>query len=183
MTTSIASGIYEAVRLDIGDPEAQIFNDAFLQRIFVKSVRRLNQSLGLSATSRPPGIPGYKALATKISSITYDISGDTISPDNDEIADLIILQMEYIVAKGELSALKRLSSAYGGAYASSIGSAEGDDMSVTNVDGVVIRSGMSRLNNRTRLVLEDANLIKKELDEAIKKFLGRQTGNYGKMVY
>lgn len=183
MATSIASGIYEAVRLDIGDPEAQIFNDAFLQRIFVKAVRRLNQALGLSVTSRPPGIPGYKALGSKISPITYDISGGTISPDNDEIADLIILQMEYIVAKGELSALKRLSSAYGGAYAASVGSAEGDDITVTNADGVMVRVGSSRLNNRTKLILEDANLIKKELDEAIKRFIGRQTGNYGKMVY
>lgn len=183
MSTSIASGIYEAVRLDIGDPEAQIFSDAFMQRIFIKSVRRLNQSLGLSVTSRPPGVPGYKSLSTKISPITYDLSGDTIFPDNDEIADLIILQMEYVIAKGELSALKRLSSAYGGAYATSVGSAEGDGVTVTNADGVVVSVGASRLNNRTKLILEDANLIKAELNEAIKRFLGRATGNYGKLVY
>jgi hypothetical protein len=183
MTSITTSGIYDAVRLDVGDPEAQIFNDAFLQRIMVKSVRRLNGKLGLSHVQRPQGIPGYKALATKISPITYDFASDSISPDNDELADLIILQMEYVISKGEISALKRLSSAYGGAFGTSIGSAEGDGVTVTNADGVVVSIGASRLNNRTRLMLDDANMIREELEDAIKKFLGRQNGNYGKLIY
>jgi len=180
MTSIATSGIYDAVRLDIGDPEGQIFNDAFLQRIFIKAVRRLNQTLGTSATSRPRGIPGYKSLS--VEQITYDLANDSISPDNDEIADLIILQMEYIIAKGEVAALKRLNSSYGGAYSTG-SNVSNDDVEVTNADGVKIKMGAGRLNNRTRLMLENANMIRKELNDAVKRFLTRMSGNFGKCIF
>ena len=183
MATTISGDIYEGVRLDIGDPDGQIFNDTFMAKLFKKAVRRLNQVLGLSATSRPIGIPGYKSLSSRVSRITYDLTGDTINPDNDEIADLIILQMEYIIKKGEVSALKRLSAAYGGVFATSAGGAQNDDVSVTNADGVTVKVGSNRLSNRARLFQLDLETIKEELEDAIQKFIYRQTGNYGKLIF
>lgn len=183
MATSIASGIYEAVRIDISDFDGQVFTDTLLDRILVKAVRRLNQDLGLSDTSRPRGIPGYKSLKSQISPITYNLTAETISPDNDEIADLIILQMEYIIKKGEISNLKRLNAAYGGAYSTLSGNAVNDDISVSNADGVRVSVGGSRLSNRRQLFELDFKIIEAELKEAKKKFLYRMTGNYSKLIF
>lgn len=183
MTTGISgvTGIYEAVLLDVGDPDQQIFVDSFLRKIFTKSVRRLNQKLCSSAVVRPRGIPGYHSL--RVANITYDLNGNTISPDTDELADLIILQMEYVIAKGEISALKRLNAAYGGAYATSVGGAAVDDMEVVNADGVKIKVGAGRLNNRVKLFQLDLETIKEELDEAIMAYLGRMVANYSKLIF
>jgi hypothetical protein len=40
-----------------------------------------------------------------------------------------------------------------------------------------------RLQARTAMQRLDVETRTKELDDAIKAFLGRQTGNYGKMIY
>jgi hypothetical protein len=183
MATSIADDIHEAVRLDTGDLEGQIFTDTLLDRILAKAVRRLNQDLGLSDTVRPRGIPGYKSLKSQISPITYDLVNESISPDNDEIADLIILQMEYIIKKGEISNLKRLNAAYGGVYSTASNGAVNDDISVTNADGVKIQMGMGRLSNRRLLFELDFKIIDAELKEAKKKFLNRLVGNFSKLIY
>lgn len=181
MATGISTDIYEAVLLDIGDPDQDIFTDAFLQKIFKKSVRRLNQKLGSSDVVRPKGVPGYHPL--KVAKITYDLTANSINPDTDELADLIILQMDYVIKKGEVSALKRLNSAYGGVYGVSVGGANSDDVSVTNADGVTIKTGGSRSNNRTKLFQLDLETIKEELNEAIKTYLGRMTASYGKCIF
>lgn len=181
MATGISTDIYEAVLLDVGDPDQQIFVDAFLQKIFKKAVRRLNQKLGSSDVVRPRGVPGYHPL--KVAKITYDLTGDTINPDTDELADLIILQMEYIIKKGEISALKRLNAAYGGAYATSVGGGANDDVEVTNADGVRVRTGSSRLTNRASLFRLDLETIKEELEDAIQVYLARMTANYGKCIF
>lgn len=182
MATSISGDIYQGILLDTGDEAQDIFTDAFLERIFKKAVRRLNRDLGLSSVSRPKGIPGYKAL--QVAPITYDISGDSISPDNDEIADLIILQCEYIIKKGEISALKRLHATAGGVFFGSVGGASTDGVSVTNADGVTVdMGGGSRFTARAGLFRMDLETIKEELEEAKKKFLYRLTGNFSKLVY
>ena len=181
MATSIPNDIHEAVLLDCGDENGDIFTTTFLNKIFKKSIRRLNQTLGLSSTSRPIGIAGYKSL--NISPITYDLTAGTISPDNDEIADMIILQMEYVIKKGEISALKRLNAGLGGTFATSVGSAVNDDIRVQNADNTSISIGGNRLSNRSRLFTLDLETIKEELEEAKKRFISRMVGNYSKMVY
>jgi len=179
MTTLTGDGgIYDAVRIDAGDPDGVVFVDAFLNRVLQKAVRRLNNTLGLSVTNRPRGVHGYKSLS--VAPITYNISGNSIDPDNDELADMIVLMMEYIIKKGEVAALKRLNAAYGGAFSTN---AEADDISVKNADGVDVRMGANRLATRARLFTLDLETIIKELNEAIKRFLFRQTGNYSKLVY
>lgn len=178
MATSIASDIYDGVRIDCGDEDGVVLTSAFLQRVFTKAVRRLNRTLGLSVTNRPQGIPGYKSLS--VSPITYSIANDTISPDNDELVDMVILQMEYIIKKSETSALKRLNASYGGVLSTN---ANMDDATVRNADGVTVSLGQNRLSNRARLYAMDLEAIQKELDAAIKSFLGRQIANYGKMIY
>ena len=91
--------------------------------------------------------------------------------------------MEYVIAKGEISSLKRLNAAYGGAYATSVGGAASDDIEVTNADGVKIKVGAGRLNNRVKLFQLDLATIKEELDEAITSYLGRMTANYSKLIF
>lgn len=179
MTTLTGDGgIYDAVRIDAGDPDGLVFVDAFLNRVLQKAVRRLNNRLGLSVTNRPKSI--YRCSTISVAPITYDIANNSISPDNDELADLITLMMEYIIKKGEVGALKRLNAAYGGQFATD---AAGDDVSVKNADGVEVRMGANRLSNRVKLFQLDLETIIDELNAAIKKFIYRQTGNYSKLVY
>lgn len=179
MTTLTGDGgIYDAVRIDAGDPDGLVFVDAFLNRVLQKAVRRLNHKLGLSVTNRPKGVHGYKTLS--VAPITYDITNNSISPDNDELADLITLMMEYIIKKGEVSALKRLNAVYGGPFSTD---AQLDDISVKNADGVDVRMGSNRLATRARLFTLDLETIIDELNAAVKRFIYRQTGNYSKLVF
>lgn len=179
------SQIYEAVRIDIGDPAGSIFDDDFLKRILIKAVRRLNQRLGLSPTSRPQGIPGgFGGPRIKVSSIVADTEAGTIVPANDEISDLVIMQMEVIIIEGEISALKRLAAtSSSGPFAILVTGASQDGISVTNADGVQISISPSRLNVRADLHKFDAKNRREELENAIKAFLSRMTGSFGKMIY
>jgi hypothetical protein len=144
------SAIYEAVRLDIGDPEGQVFNDDFLKRNLQKAVRRLNHRLGLSPTSRPKGIPGsFGGPRIKVSPIVADLEAGTITPNNDEICDLVVMQMEVIILESEVSALKRLAAtSASGPYATLISSASQDGITVKNFDGVTVSISPSRLGVR-----------------------------------
>ena len=84
------------------------FDDNFLARVLTKAARRLNQRLGLSITNRPQGVPGnWGGRRLQVSPITLDLEAGTISPNNDELCDLIILQMEHILNTSETSARKR----------------------------------------------------------------------------
>lgn len=171
--------IYDAVRIDIGDPEGLIFDDDFLKRVLVKAVRRLNQRLGLSPTDRPQGIPGgFGGPRIKVNPIIADIEAGTITPDNAEIHDLIVLQMELIILESEISALKRLTA--NGLFASSVGQ---DGVSVTNADGVTVSISATRLGFRSDLHKFDVKNRRDELERAISVFLGRMTGNFGKLIY
>lgn len=179
------SEIYEAVRLDIGDPDGSVFNDAFMARNLKKAVRRLNHRLGLSPTKRPQGIPGgFGGPRIKVFPIVADIEAGTITPDNDEICDLVIMQMELIILESEVSALKRLAAtSASGPYASIIAGATQDGISVKNADGVTVSISPSRLNVRADLHKFDVKNRREELERMIRAFLNRQTGNYGKMIY
>ena len=183
--TDKTATIYDAVRIDIGDPEGHIFDDNFLQHVLVKAVRRLNQRLGLSRTSRPLGIPGgFGGPKIQVGELTVDVEGGTISPDNDELCDLIILMMEYIIITGETSALKRLGASFAsGPYATVLGSVGNEGISVTNADGVTINVSTGRLQTRATLQRLDVETRTKELETAIKAFLNRETGNFGKLIY
>lgn len=175
--------IYDAVRLDIGDPEAQIFDDQYLERILIKAVRRLNHVLGLSRTSRPKGIPGgFGGPKIKVVPITIDLPNGTINPNNDELVDLIIMMMEYIIVSSEISALKRLI-AISGPFSATVASASQDGITVTNADGVTVSISGGRLANRAQLHRLDLETKEKELQMAIRAFLNRMTGNFGKMIY
>jgi len=179
------SSIYDAVRIDIGDPLGHIFDDNFLQHVLIKAVRRLNQRLGLSRSARPPGIPGgFGGPRIQVAEITIDVEAGTVTPDNDELEDLIILMMEYIIITGETSALKRLGAAFAsGPYSTVLGGVGGEGISVTNADGVTINVSTGRLQARTTLQRLDVETRQKELEACIRAFLGRQTGNYGKMIW
>lgn len=184
-STDKTSTIYDAVRIDIGDPDGNIFDDNFLQHVLTKAVRRLNQRLGLSRTARPQGIPGgFGGPKIQVGELTVDVEAGTISPDNDELCDLIILMMEYIIITGETSALKRLGAAYAsGPFATVLGGVGNEGISVTNADGVTVNVSAGRLQARTAMQRLDVETREKELETAIKAFLGRQTGNYGKMIW
>lgn len=183
--TDKTATIYDAVRIDIGDPEGHIFDDNFLQHVLVKAVRRLNQRLGLSRTARPQGIPGgFGGPKIQIAELTVDVEAGTISPDNDELCDLIILMMEYIIITGETSALKRLGASFAsGPYATVLGGIGNEGISVTNADGVTINISAGRLQARTAMQRLDVETRTAELEMAIKVFLSRMTGNFGKMIY
>ncbi len=181
----VTSAIYDAVRIDIGDPDGQVFDDDFLKRVLQKAVRRLNQRLGLSPTDRPKGIPGnFGGPRIKVHPIVADVEGGTVNPSNDEIHDLVILQMEVIILESEISALKRLAaSATSGPFVSTVMSASQDGISVTNADNVSVSISPSRLGVRSDLHKFDAKQRREELEMAIKAFLSRMTGNFGKMIY
>lgn len=184
-TTSQVVDIYEAVRLDIGDPEGQVFDDQYMQRILKKAVRRLNHQLGLSTTDRPAGIPGgFGGPRIKVNPITADYDAGTVSPNNDEIYDLITMMMELVIVSSEVSALKRLSAtSTSGPHVDSITGASQDGISVTNSDGVTVLISGRRLRYRAQLHTEDLRQKTEQMKVAIKAFLNRQTGNYGKLIY
>jgi len=179
------SDIYEAVRLDIGDPDGNVFNDDFLARNLKKAVRRLNHRLGLSPTQRPKGIPGgFGGPRIKVSPIVADTEAGTITPNNDEICDLVVMQMELIILESEVSALKRLAAtSASGPYATLIASATQDGISVVNADGVKVTISPSRLHVRADLHKFDVKQRREELEMMIRAFLNRMTGNFGKMIW
>lgn len=181
----VTSAIYDAVRIDIGDPDGQVFDDDFLKRVLQKAVRRLNQRLGLSPTARPKGIPGnFGGPRIKVCPIIADVEAGTITPNNDEIVDLVILQMEVIILESEVSALKRLAAtAASGPFASLVVGATQDGISVTNADGVSVSISPSRLMVRSDLHKFDVKTRREELEMAIRAFLNRLSGNFGKLIY
>jgi hypothetical protein len=174
--------IYEAVRIDIGDPDGNTFDDDFLKRVLIKSVRRLNQRLGLSRTSRPRGVPGnFGGQRLQIAELTLDVEAGTVTPNNDELCDLIILMMEYVIITSETSAWKRFEAS--GPFAGGAASLSRDGIMVKNADGVTIDISAGRLQSRTTLHRLDVQTREKELDTAIKAYLGRMTGNFGKYIW
>lgn len=177
--------IYEAVRIDIGDPEGHIFNDEFLKHVLIKATRRVNHRLGLSAKSRPLGIPGgFGGPNIKVAHLDVNVETGFISPDNDELTDILILMCEYIIITAETSALKRLGASFAsGPFSIVLGGISNEGISVRNADGVDINISAGRLQARTAMQRLDVETRTKELNDAIKAYLSRMTGNFGKMIY
>ncbi len=180
-----AGTIFDAVRIDIGDSEGVIFNIAYLQRLLLKAVRRLNHRLGISVRIRgPKGVEGqFGGRRIKLIPITVDIETGTITPATDEYEDLVIMMMEFIIVTSELSALKRLNGTTAGPFAATVQSASQDGITVTNADGVTVSIQGGRLSNRVSMNKFDVETRKEELDMAIKMYLGRLSGGMGKMVW
>lgn len=179
---SSVSGMYDFIRLDVGDPDGTIFNDSLLGRILTKSVTRLNNKLGLSKTVRPIGIGGqFGGRRISVPPIVLDLSNGSISPDNDELSDLLVLQSEIIILKSEVAALRRLNVSAGGAFNQAVSSATHDDVSVTNADGVSVKVG--RLATRARLYEKSLDDLNKELNDAVIRFLARESSNFGKLIF
>jgi hypothetical protein len=192
---NVIDNIYDMVRIDIGDINGDIFTDALLQRYVDKSVRRLNRALGISRKVRPPGItPGGLGTPARIPAIAVDFDARTLYPDNDEIRDIIVLQAEVLITKGELAVLRRAGTASAGSAGAELLTAtsgitsgnEGDGVLVKNADGVTIDT-RQRFNSwagqRTKLFLEDAKMREQELKDALKQLRIDFAGSMGKVIY
>jgi hypothetical protein len=179
------ASIYQAVLLDVGDPNQTIFNENYLRQVLVKAVRRLNQALGLGPQNRPTGVPGtFGGRRIQIPELVADVETGTITPNTNELVDMVVLQMTYIILTAEVSSLKRLlATGPTGSVASAAGRSE---VSVQNPDGVNVSLGTgnaSRFGTQASLHKFDADRIKQELDAAVKRYLGRATGSMGKLVW
>ncbi len=185
--TDRTTSIYDCVRLDIGDPDAVVFGDEFLQRILIKAIRRLNNKLGLTPHLRgPTGIEGqFGGRRIRVIQITVDLDTGIITPSGDEYEDILCLQMEYIIATAEVSALKRLNaSASSGPYViSAVNTAVNDGIEVVNADGIRINIGGSRIQARVNLMKYHADTLKEELQMAVRAYMNRLSASFGKMVY
>ncbi len=182
----VVTTIYDKVRTDIADSDALIFDDQYLQRVLIKAVTRLNNKLGLAPTTRgPTGIQGqFGGRRIRVIPLTLDIAAGTINPPGDEYEDLLILQMEFLIKTAELTALKRLdATAASGPVAHAVAKAVNDDVEVRNANGVVVKIGGGRLQTRATLYKFDAKMTEKELDEAVRRFLSRMSGNFGKCIF
>jgi hypothetical protein len=184
--TDQTSTIYDAVRIDVGDPDGLIFNDGFLQRVLIKAVRRLNQALGLAVKMHgPTGIEGeYGGRRIRVYPLVVDVEAGTVTPNDDEYTDLIILQMEYIIKTSELAALARLNATItSSVFQGTVNSSLNDGVMVQNADNVIVSVSVGRFQTRATLMRLDIELLRDELNAAIKRFLGRLTGSMGKMVF
>ncbi len=185
-TSDRTGSVYDCVRIDIGDPEAAVFDDGFLERVLVKAVRRLNRELGLAPTNRgPTGVEGnFGGRRIRVVPITINFGTGVFNPPGDEYEDLIILQMEYIIATGEVAALKRLSATTAsGPYATALATVANDDIEVVNADGVKIKIGGGRIQTRAALHRFHVETLGKELMLAKRQFLHRITGNFSKLIW
>lgn len=116
--------------------------------------------------------------------IEVDVEAGTLTPNNDEVCDLVILQMEYIILTSELNALKRLNTATtSGPFVTMVGGALNDDVMVRNADGVTVKKGSSRMQSRASLFRFSVEEARRELDAAVKMFLNRLSANFGKLIW
>ena len=92
--------------------------------------------------------------------------------------------MEYIIKTSEISSLKRLNASTTSAiFQGAVNSASNEGVTVINADGVEVTISAGRFQSRASLYRLDAELMEKELEAAVKRFLNRLTGNMGKMIY
>lgn len=182
------------IRIDIGDYYGQIFAESLIHRYIIKAVMRLNRELGIaSGKVRPTGItPGGLGAPMRMPAIVLDLDSRTITPNNDEIKDIIILQSEVLITHAEMATLRRASSAGAGADgATLIASASGiatssDGIMIRNADGVTI-STEKRFGTwaatKVGLFLAEAARREAELERAIKQLKYSFSANYGKVIY
>ena len=187
--------IYENVRLDIGDIDGALFNDSQLERYLIKAVMRLNRELGIAqGRVRPTGIvKGGLGTPASVPAIVLNLDARTLTPDNHEIHDIVILQMEVIITRAEMAMLRRASAASAGApgaellaAASGIVGGAGDGVMVRNADGVVIDTRQrysSWASNRVKLFLDEAKRREEDLAKAIKDLKHSFSSSMGKVIY
>lgn len=179
--SDITFAIYDSIRIDIGDPTGTIFTDDFLERVVTKAVRRLNQRLGLDRVRSY--IPHCRSRRVgRMPKIEFDANSGTLTPSNDEIHDLVILQSEVIIYDSEVAALKRLDTTAGTPYTSAMTSASNEGVSVTNADQVSISVSPGRFSSRATLYKSSADAARNELNMAINAILGRMTGDMGVII-
>lgn len=174
--------IYDRVRIDVGDPDGQIFTNGLLQRTLQKAISRANRRLGLVDVQAGEGPSQFFLLFTGILNrpkIEVNLNTGVLSPDTDPYVDIIILQMEEILLRAEMSNFKRLNANLGGVLASGVVSAVNEGVSATNADGVKISIAPGRFTARANLFKADAEMIAEELKNAIRDFRWRLSGAAG----
>lgn len=183
-TGNNVESIFDRVRLDIGDPDGNIFTDGLLRRALKKAVSRVNRRLGLVQVTANTEFIFLIAFVCSVQTpvLTLDLTQGTISPDTDPYVDIVIMQMEEILLSSELIALQRMNAQTAGAFGSGIISAAGDGVSVTNVDGVSITTSPTRLTTRADLGKHNLDALSKQLETAIKDMRWRLSGANGKDV-
>lgn len=168
--------IYDRVRLDVGDPNAQIFNDGLLQRVLAKSIARLNRRLGIVEVCQHSSLNALIILfSTNTPTVPITVNFDTgiITPNTDPYVDILTLQMEEILMTAEASNMKRLNVLLGGPFGSGISNMQNEGVAIRNADGVSIDVAVSRFVKRADMFKWDAERIAKELELAIKDFRWR----------
>ena len=168
--------IYDRVRLDVGDPNGQIFNDGLLQRVLAKAVARLNRRLGIVEVCQHTSLNALIILFStnsQVAPITVDFDTGVITPDTDPYVDILTLQIEEILMVSEASNMKRLNVLLGGPFASGIATMVNDGVAIKNADGVSIDVAVSRFMKRADMYKWDAERISAELEAAIKDFRWR----------
>lgn len=186
--------IKQHVRFDIGDFRQDIFSNYQLEVYMDKAVKRLNRELGISYKVRPTGItPGGIGTPAITPPIYVDFNQGTIFPDTDEIKDLVVLQIEVLITRAEMGALRRASAASAAApgselitSVSGIASDNGAGIMVRNADGVTIDTTArltSWLSHKTKLFLDEAKTREEELRKAIFKLRADIAGTSTKVVY
>lgn len=147
---------------------------------------RLNGVLTLSKVSRPIGVgSNFGGRRISVQEITVDSTSTDNSPqpNNDEIHNLIVLQMEVAILTAEMHHLARLNNALGGGFGTSMSTAVNDDISVTNPDGVKIDIKGNRFQTRSKLLSDLLQDRRTELKDAITDFRMRLSGSFSKMIF
>lgn len=82
-------GLVDDIRLDLGDDSGSgVLTDTQYINLIKKSARRLNRVLCLTDTD---------------DEISIDGSGEFIAPDDDDLRDLVVLQVECLVSKRDFN--------------------------------------------------------------------------------
>lgn len=174
--------IYDRVRLDVGDINGQIFTDGLLRRTLEKAIARANRRLGLVSIetgNSPSHFFLFFNSTLSRAKIEVNLTTGVLTPNTDPYIDIIIMQMEEIMLKAEMSNFKRLNVLLGGPLASGIAGAPNEGVSITNADGVKISVSASRYTARAKLFESDVKMIKEELDQAYRDFRWRLSGGAG----
>jgi len=174
--------IYDRVRIDIGDPDGSIFTDGLLQRTLKKAIDRANRRLGLVDVESGNSSSHFFLFfncSLRRPKIEVDLSTGVLTPNTDPYIDIIILQMEEILLRAEMSNFKRLNVLLGGTLASGVTSATKEGVSITNADGVKIAVAPGRFSARANMFKQDVDLISAEVERAIRDFRWRLSGNAG----
>jgi hypothetical protein len=174
--------IFDRVRIDVGDPDGRMLTNGLLTRYLEKSIARCNRRLGLvdlETGNTPFHFFLFFTSALSRPRLEVNLLTGIITPDTDPYVDIIIMQMEELVLRAEMSNFKRLNPNLGGSLASGIFGATTEGVSVRNADGVTISVSPVRFSTRAKLFMADVERISAEVKEAIRDFRWRLAGAAG----